>query len=143
MLSEILCVSGGAVIGGVGRHLLTTLLENKIHRIGNLDLSQFHVGTTTVNVIGSFIIGIIASLALELDYSKNLKFFLLPGLLASFTTFSSFTLYETEFLKKKEISYWLIYIGINIIGSLLLVYLGLFIGRKIADSYKKRNQSVS
>ena len=39
MLSEILYVSGGAVIGGLRRHLSTTLLENKIHGIGELDLS--------------------------------------------------------------------------------------------------------
>ena len=143
MLTELLCVSGGTIIGGLGRHLLTTLLENKIHRIGNLDLSQFHVGTITVNILGSFIIGIIASLAIDLEYSKNLKFFLLPGILASFTTFSSFTLYETEFLKKKEFSYWLIYIGINVIGSLILVYLGLFIGKKISKLYKRRKKLSS
>jgi len=139
MLSELAYVSGGAAIGGVGRHLLTIFVEKKIHKIGNVNLSKFHVGTAVVNIIGSFLIGIVASLAIDLQYSKKLKFFLLPGILASFTTFSSFTLYETEFLRHREFLYWLMYIGINIIGSLIFVYFGLFIGRKIGSLYKNRN----
>ncbi len=138
MIVEIASISGGAILGALGRHFLTILVEDKIKTIEHINLSNTHMGTATVNILGSFIIGIVSSLAIDLNYSKNLKLFLLTGVLASFTTFSSFTLYETEFLKNKEISYWLLYIFLNLVGSLIFVYLGLFIGSKIASQIKKK-----
>ncbi len=76
----------GSGIGGALRHGVNTLAE----RFG---WAAFPVSTLTVNVVGSFLIGIVAeTFAQRAQLPNNLRLFLATGLIGGFTTFSAFAL---------------------------------------------------
>lgn len=54
--------------------------------------SAFPVGTLVVNVLGSFLIGVIASLIANKPQHDLFQFLLITGFLGGFTTFSAFSL---------------------------------------------------
>ena len=83
MINLIFVATGGAT-GAILRYILTNLSKT-------IFTSSIY-GTLTVNIIGCFLIGYLVTS----DFSKNInenfvKFFLIIGLLGSFTTFSAFS----------------------------------------------------
>ncbi|MCC2098099.1 MAG: fluoride efflux transporter CrcB [Hyphomicrobiales bacterium] len=77
----------GAGVGGALRHGVNLACARLLG-------VQFPWGTFTVNVIGSFVIGLAAGwFALRSGgSSQSLRLFLVTGILGGFTTFSSFSL---------------------------------------------------
>lgn len=73
-------VGTGGAIGALLRHLVSEYV----------DAESFPLGTLTVNVIGSFVLGVVTFLGVNND----LVLFLGTGAVGSFTTFSSFS-FET------------------------------------------------
>ena len=86
--AQVLLVLVGGGIGSVARYLVGTWM---LDRFG----AGFPWGTLTVNVVGSFLIGVIAVLADERGaLGPHVRTFLIVGVLGGFTTFSAFS-YET------------------------------------------------
>ena len=121
MFNIILVATGGAT-GAVLRLILTnfskTLFTSSIY------------GTLTVNILGCFLIGYL----ITSDFSKNInenfvKFFLIIGLLGSFTTFSAFSYEVVNLITNKKIFISFIYISISIFISILFAYLGMLINK--------------
>lgn len=77
-------------------------------------------GTLTVNVTGSFAIGVLAGLGIS-GKAYNL---LCVGLLGGYTTFSSFGFETFRLLENGDYGAALVNIASNVLGSLLGVYLG-------------------
>ncbi len=85
-MNMILAVAAGGALGAVGRHFVNTAA---VHLLG----SGFPWGTLTVNVVGSFVMGVIIELsALVWSPGLELRAFLTVGILGAFTTFSTFSL---------------------------------------------------
>ena len=121
MLNIILVATGGAT-GAILRYILTNLSKTVF-------MSSVY-GTLTVNIIGCFLIGYL----ITSDFSKNInenfvKFFLIIGLLGSFTTFSAFSLEVVDLIISKKILIALIYISISIFICILFAYLGMLINK--------------
>ena len=121
MINLILVATGGAT-GALLRYILTNLSKT-------IFTSSIY-GTFTVNIIGCFLIGYLVTS----DFSKNInenfvKFFLIIGLLGSFTTFSAFSLEVVDLIISKKILIALIYISISIIVCILFAYLGMLINK--------------
>ena len=75
----------GGGLGSVARH--------GINRAGLALLGPgFPWWTLTVNVVGSFLIGLLAGLFGALETGQNARLFLITGFLGGFTTFSAFSL---------------------------------------------------
>lgn len=91
--------------------------------------SQFPFGTFIVNASGCLTIGFLGTLADERQFfSPDVRTAFFIGFLGAFTTFSSFA-YETwTMLKDGE----LFFTGLNIFGSLLICFTGLFAGVMLA-----------
>ena len=86
------------------------------------------LGTITVNLLGSMILGIMFG-AIAADAVINQEYALLfgTGLLGAFTTMSAFAM-DTINLSEDEFSTTFIYVVITIVGSLGLAWSGYKIG---------------
>lgn len=85
-MSQLLTVALGGALGSVGRYLFVVHAT----RLMGMD---FPWGTLGVNVLGSFLMGLlIGAGTLVLEMSQEVRLFLAVGFLGGFTTFSSFSL---------------------------------------------------
>jgi CrcB protein len=117
MLLTIIYIGIGGFIGSISRFLLSKYLNNFT--------ASFPVGTLCVNVLGSFILGfIIYSLSAGKKIPADVRDFLTIGLIGGFTTMSSFAYESFRLLELNQYLLSVISITLNIILSLLAVYLG-------------------
>ncbi|MPQ45818.1 fluoride efflux transporter CrcB [Marinifilum sp. N1E240] len=118
MLRTLLIIGMGGFFGSVSRYLL----GQGLHRIFD---TIFPIGTMTVNILGSFIIGVVYSLA-ERDNLINpeMRMFLAVGFCGGFTTFSSFAFDKLNLLKDSGFLYLSVYLAGSVFLGLLAVYLG-------------------
>jgi len=119
---KILAIGSGGFLGAVGRYWLTVWAQ----RFGD----RFPYGTLSVNLLGSLILGLLATLFLEkVIISDEVKLFLLVGLLGAFTTYSTFSLETLNLFKSGE---WLLAggnISVNVVGTLIAVWTGVSIAK--------------
>ena len=105
-------------IGSVARYYVSKL---------NLqyDIFSIPVGTLSVNVLGSFIIGILTGISAKSELlSAEWRLFLMVGLCGGFTTFSSFTNENLMLMHNGQLLTVLIYTCVSVIFGFIAVYLG-------------------
>src|SRR5215469_7544309 len=93
--STWLAVAAGGALGSVARFWLTAVMTA-------LTGARFPWGTLLINVLGSFVIGVVAALTLVPDrvgMHPDLRVFLMVGVCGGFTTFSAFSLQTLELLQ--------------------------------------------
>ena len=119
MINLIYVASGGAV-GAVLRYLTSNFYR--------FYFPNFPIGTLFINFLGSFLIGILAS-NLESRGTSYIfiKYFLIIGILGSFTTFSTFSLETIQLVNDKKLFLSLVYILL----SISLCIFGAFFGFNI------------
>ncbi len=79
-----------------------------------------------INVLGSFIMGILTQLAsLYWLESENIKYFLMSGLLGGFTTFSSFALDFGSLIEQEKYMPAIFYVMLSVGLSLSCFFLGI------------------
>lgn len=83
---EILVVGAGSFFGAIIRFILSKKLNEK---------ARFPLGTLIVNLVGSFLIGVIFGLSLP----KLWTFFLVSGFLGALTTFSTL---QKEIIERRK-----------------------------------------
>ncbi|XXX81307.1 fluoride efflux transporter CrcB [Sorangium sp. So ce134] len=118
----------GGAAGTLARYGLSTWCQQ---RFG----AGFPVGTLAVNVIGSFLLGVIMQVAATTELlSPTLRLGLSTGVMGGFTTYSSFN-YET--IKLFEDRAWKIgaaNVVITLVGCLLAGVLGMAVTRRLVAS---------
>ena len=115
MLKNILLVGLGSSIGGMLRYVATLLIKQ----------NSFPYATLTVNIIGSFCIGLIFAISLKnIETQEQIKLFFATGICGGFTTFSAFSLENMQLLKSSHYSIAFLYIALSILLSLAAVFLG-------------------
>ena len=116
MIKDILYVALGGAVGSVLRYAVSFLFHSS---------SNFPWATLFVNLIGSFVIGLIFGYILKHpSISPNFSLFLIVGLCGGFTTFSAFSKESLQLLQIGN--YWslILYVAASIILGILLVALG-------------------
>ena len=114
----IFAIAIGGALGAVGRYVVSVLMLQWIS-------SNIPLGTLVVNVVGSFVLGLVYECGILVWQSSNeFKAFLIVGILGGFTTFSSFSLEIVVLFQKGEIGAGVLYA----VGSLVLAVLGLTMG---------------
>jgi fluoride exporter len=125
-VQRALLISLGGAIGTLARYL-TALAAARVLGI------DFPWGTLIVNLVGSFLIGLVQALALDaLVLSQDARLFLAAGVMGGLTTYSAFS-YES--VKLAEIGAWpqaILYVAVTTIACLALCYLGMGAGRVLA-----------
>ena len=116
----LLMVAIGGAIGAVARQLSNQLIMR--HFGGELPF-----GTIFVNILGSFVMGLLFELfTSKITISYEWRTLIFAGVLASFTTFSSFALDVALLTERNEYFYAVIYIGGSVILSIGFLFLGLW-----------------
>ncbi|MBF0470652.1 MAG: fluoride efflux transporter CrcB [Gammaproteobacteria bacterium] len=122
---QLLAIAAGGAIGA----LLRFLISNGVHQLLG---REFPYGTLTVNVIGSFLMGVGYIYLLEqLHHSHLWRPFLLVGILGALTTFSTFSIETLLLLEKGAVFSAAMSISANLFLSLAMVWLGIQLGRVI------------
>ena len=123
-MGEIGAIAAGGALGAVMRFWVSGGIYAWLGR-------DFPYGTLTVNLIGSFIIGIAFVLLTErLTLGAEVRSFVLIGFLGAFTTFSTFSL-ETLILLQEGL---LFKAAANILLSVLLCIIATWGGIILAKS---------
>lgn len=123
MIRNLLFIAAGGAMGSVLRYL-TSVWTVKL--IGQ---NWFFSGTAAANIIGCFLIGIVASALQEKGLMDNtIKLFLIVGFLGGYTTFSSFGLEGFE-VAAISLQKGLAYLLFQVITGVGAVWAGLSIGK--------------
>lgn len=89
-----------------------------------------HAGTLVVNLLGCFAIGLLGVVLAKHAWRPVV----VAGLLGGFTTYSSFAMISFELGRAGRASAALLQIGAHVLGGLLAVALGVWLGELIAPA---------
>jgi CrcB protein len=118
-LTNLLLVGFGGFIGSILRYLVGGAVQQSMKRM------DFPFGTLAVNLIGCFIIGILAQYGEARGaFSTESRAFIFFGLLGGFTTFSSFGNDTVNLVRESFVMNALANVGANVALGLLAVWLG-------------------
>lgn len=121
----LVMVGGG--LGAGGRHLVSLAT---LRWFG----PGFPVGTLTVNVVGSLIMGLFIGWLVhqQAPFTQPMRYFVATGFLGGFTTFSAFSLDTSILWERGDTVLALVYILASVVLSIVAVFAGLLIMRHIA-----------
>ena len=121
-MTKLLTIAAGGALGAVLRYVVSGLA----HRLFG---PTFPWGTLAVNVLGSFVLGLLWALSERAPLSPRTAAFLFVGVLGAFTTFSTYSLESFHLLRDGEVGLGVLNIvGSNVLG-LFVVWLGFVCAR--------------
>ncbi len=118
MIKQVLLIGFGGFAGSVARYYVSKL---------NLtyEILAIPVGTLSVNILGSFLIGFLTGIAEKSPImTADLRLLLMVGLCGGFTTFSSFTNENLMLMHNGQFFSILLYTALSLLLGFLAVYLG-------------------
>ena len=123
MITTVLQVALGGAIGAALRFLTG---------VGVLRLvgPGFPMAIITVNIVGSFLMGVFVVAAAHRGLT-HLAPFVMTGVLGGFTTFSAFSLETVTLLERGQTGQAALYVGLSVILSIAGLMLGLWVARGI------------
>jgi CrcB protein len=119
-MAVYLWIAVGSAIGGVARFWCSGIVARLIGE-------TFPFGTLLVNVIGSFIIGFVATLTApdgRVFIGSTARLALTAGFCGGYTTFSSFSIQTLNLLNDGEFLYAGANIGLSVVLCLTAVWAG-------------------
>lgn len=118
-IKTIVVIGAGGFIGAVSRAYLVGVFSKSIPWHG------IPVGTLSVNILGSFFIGLLFAGFSHTDFfSPTAKSFLSTGLLGALTTYSTFALENFIMLQHGQYANLILNLLSNVLGTLIAVILG-------------------
>jgi CrcB protein len=122
MWRTILVIVGGS-IGAVSRYWLAGLVQR-------LNGTEFPLGTLSVNLLGSFAVGVVMALSLERGLiGAELRLLLAVGFCGGFTTMSTFGYETLVLLHDGDTARALGNVGLTVVGSVAAVWMGMVTAR--------------
>lgn len=122
-MRTLLFVAAGGAVGSAARYVVGTWMKN----VGTLPW-----GTTTVNLAGSFALGLLAGVLAEgTRIDADLRTGVTVGILGGFTTFSTWTVESVELIGSGKWSLAALNIFGALAAGLVAAGLGLALGRAV------------
>lgn len=123
---NILLVGIGGFIGSIARYLTSGYVQQMTQSVG------FPYGTLAVNLIGCFVIGVLAELADARGvFTTESRSFVFVGILGGFTTFSSFSNETMNLMRDGEMLPAFANVSVHIVLGLGAVWLGRLVAHAI------------
>ncbi len=124
-MQNLLLVAIGGAVGACSRYLLIEMII--LFNRG----SSFPIGTISVNIIGSFLMGILHFfLTNYLDsLSPQIRLLLATGILGGFTTFSAFSVDAFRLISAGQFGLAFAYIFSSVIFSILAIFFGFYLSK--------------
>lgn len=123
-MNQIVYIAIGGALGALMRYWFSTgthLLLGK----------GFPYGTLVVNVIGSFLIGVLYVLIVERhELSQELRSFVVIGLLGAFTTFSTFSFETITLFEMGQANKAFMNVFVSVFSCLVVCWLGMSLARQ-------------
>ena len=123
-MERLLLIALGGAIGTALRYLTALAAARWLG-------TEFPYGTLIVNLVGSFLIGLVQQIAMDALISETTRLFVTAGMMGGLTTYSTFS-YET--VRLMETNAWTqawINIVVTTALALALCFLGIAVGRLV------------
>ncbi len=121
----MLAIAGGGALGALSRFWVSNAVY---HLLGK----GFPWGTLTVNVLGSFAMGLLFVLFLErLAAAPEWRAAVLVGFLGALTTFSTFSMETFSLLEGGQLARALLNVAASVLLCLLACWIGVILGRSL------------
>lgn len=113
---NILAVGLGGSLGAICRFYVGTIVTKHFPH-------ELPLATLGVNIVGSFIIGLLVGLFMTLTPPEYIKGFLITGFLGALTTYSTFAI-ESFVLLNNHFWYGVLNIVLNLVGTIFFAMVG-------------------
>lgn len=123
-LVQLFSIMLGGAIGAASRYLLSNLIYDWLGR-------DFPYGTLAVNIIGSFLMGLLSLLLMQKSHiDPAIKLGLLVGFLGALTTFSTFSLDTLALMQDGALIRALLNVLVSVIVCVTAVWLGMITAKQ-------------
>lgn len=124
-MGNMLALALAGAIGTLSRYWLSALVQRWIG-------TAFPWGTFAVNMLGSFLFGLVWSLAEERKLlSAEVRVIVLTGFMGAFTTFSTFAFETAAYLRTSQ---WTLAVA-NIVAQLVVGLLAMIAGMNVSRQF--------
>lgn len=123
MTKTLIAIFLGGGTGSVLRYAIQQLVNE------NFTSPHFPWGTFTVNILGSFLIGLFYALSARLGLSAEIRLLLTTGLCGGFTTFSTFSNDGLLLLKQGHPGTFILYTLASVVLGVIMVWAGAIAGK--------------
>jgi CrcB protein len=124
-ISQIIAIMIGGALGAAMRYLVSNGFYSLLGR-------DFPYGTLAVNVIGSFLMGVLTVLLIDRgEIDPLVKLAILVGFLGSFTTFSTFSMDTLVLINDGALSRAFLNMLTNVVVCVSAVWLGMVITKQL------------
>lgn len=125
MMANILWVGLGGFLGAISRFLTANAIFKWMDK-------PYPFGTLSVNLIGSFLIGVAFIWLVKHEFGGDAhRHLFMVGFLGAFTTFSTFSLESLTLIQQGRLGAALSYIGISLVGCILATALGMILTKQL------------
>lgn len=115
LIKNFLLVAVGGSIGAVLRYSISLMFPNQ----------SFPYSTLIINLVGSFLLGIILAMGLRNDtMPAGTRLFLATGICGGFTTFSGFSAENLDLLQVGKYNLAFVYIIASVVGGIVATWFG-------------------
>jgi CrcB protein len=122
-LTLLMIIGAGGFLGAISRYLIAGFVQN---HSGTL----FPIGTLSVNVLGSFIIGFAAMFFAQV-VEPEYKAFVMTGFLGALTTFSTFSLENVNMLQDGDYMKVALNLFLNVSLTITATLLAMMLFKKL------------
>ena len=124
-MNLVLLIGASGALGALSRYALSGAVYSVLGQ-------GFAYGTLVVNVLGSFMIGLVMHIGLSTDIiSPNLRTAATVGFLGAFTTFSTFSYETVQLIQEGAWGAVVVNILANVVLCIIAVLVGLAAGKLI------------
>jgi CrcB protein len=122
-MEQILLIFLGGGLGSICRYWVSQIVTQSFETV-------YPSGTLTVNLVGSFLIGVLMGLIEKYNAHQHWRFLFVTGFCGGFTTFSTFSYENLQLMANLKYKVLFAYIFTSLFGGFWAAFLGFWLVKK-------------